>query len=125
MPIVSRQITSTEVQPAQPAPKLLHHVSSNGGLVAALKRYVHAKLLDPQLSGMSLFLHSSRRRVAFFSRKSREKERETAKEWHQMARSSESLGVNDVNGILRSVNDEVGVKIVHAVHTMNLGSRNR
>jgi hypothetical protein len=125
MPIVSRQITSTEVQPAQPAPKLLHHVSSNGGPVAALKRYVQAKLLDPQLSGMSLFLHSPRRRVAFFSRKIRDKERETAKEWHQVAVSRESREVNHVGSMLISVNGGVGVKIVHAVHTMNLGSRNR
>jgi hypothetical protein len=125
VPFLPGQIANTEAQPAKSAPTLLHHVSSDGGPVAALKRYIQAKLLDPHLSGMSLFLHSPRRRVAFFCRKSRDKERETAKEWHQVAVSRESREVNHVGSMLISVNGGVGVKIVHAVHTMNLGSRNR
>lgn len=69
-------------------PKLLHHVSSDGGPIAALKRYITAKHLEPSVSGMSLFLHCPKKRIALHSMGRVEKERKCAMEWSQLERVS-------------------------------------
>jgi hypothetical protein len=74
-------------------PKILHHVSSDGGPIAALKRYISTK--DEDLGGMSLFLHCPKKRVLLHSIERIRKERKIALEWNQILRvsSESSLGL--------------------------------
>jgi hypothetical protein len=41
----------------------LHHVSSDGGPIQALQRFLEARKVDPSLAGFSLFLHCPKKRV--------------------------------------------------------------
>lgn len=68
-------------------PKMLHHVSSDGGPIAALKRYILA-CKDEELGGMSLFLHCPKKRVPDHSIARIRKERKIAMEWNQLLRVS-------------------------------------
>jgi len=91
VPVETRQIE--EVLPNAPLarPKMLHHVSSDGGPLAALKRYMSATTNDEVLGGMSLFLHCPKKRVPLHSVERIRKERKIALEWNQVLRfSSES-----------------------------------
>jgi hypothetical protein len=88
--------TAGAIQPIPDQPALLHHVSSDGGPVAALKRYIDSKLLEPSLSGISLFLHCPKKRIVLHSTERMARERKCAKEWsklERMAGYSESAGV--------------------------------
>lgn len=66
-----------------PAPIIIHHVSSSGGPLAALRRYDHAFRLDPSLSGMSLFLNCPKKRVPFSSELQLAKYRLVAEAWRK------------------------------------------
>jgi hypothetical protein len=90
LPVQTRQVEEVVLDIPRPRPKMLHHVSSDGGPVAALKRYISATN-DEELGGMSLFLHCPKKRVPLHSKERIRKERKIAVEWNQILRvSSES-----------------------------------
>lgn len=90
VPVENRQVKEVVPNPPLARPKMLHHVSSDGGPVAALKRYISATD-DEDLGGMSLFLHCAKKRVPLHSVERFRKERKIALEWNQVLRiSSES-----------------------------------
>jgi hypothetical protein len=73
-------------------PKMLHHISSDGGPVAAMKRYPIASRKDETISGMSLFLHCPKKRVPHYSMDRVRREGEIAVEWNKLLKlSSESV----------------------------------
>lgn len=67
-----------------PSPILLCHTPSDGGAVAALKRYDRSLRLDPGLSGMSLFLNCPKRRVPFPSDEQLERQDKVARDWAKL-----------------------------------------
>lgn len=69
-------------------PKMLHHISSDGGPISAMKRYLNAYREDETISGMSLFLHCPKKRVPHHSMERVRKEREIAIEWNKLSRLS-------------------------------------
>jgi hypothetical protein len=69
-------------------PKMLHHVSSDGGPLAALRRYIDTSSGDSKIAGMSLFLHCPKKRVPLYSEKRRREERKIAIEWNRLLRLS-------------------------------------
>jgi hypothetical protein len=90
LPVQTRQVEEVVLDIPRPRPKMLHHVSSDGGPIAALKRYISATK-DEDLGGMSLFLHCPKKRVPLHSIERIRKERKIALEWNQIFRvSSES-----------------------------------
>jgi hypothetical protein len=95
IPAGARQVEEVIVDAHLARPKMLHHVSSDGGPIAALKRYISATK-DEGLGGMSLFLHCPKKRVPLHSKERIWKERKIALEWNQTLRvSSESHRVNE------------------------------
>jgi hypothetical protein len=90
LPVQTRQVEEVVLDIPRGRPKMLHHVSSDGGPVAALKRYISATK-DEDLGGMSLFLHCPKKRVPLHSIERIRQERKIALEWDQILRlSSES-----------------------------------
>lgn len=90
LPVQTRHVEEVILEIPRGRPKLLHHVSSDGGPVAALKRYISATK-DEGLGGMSLFLHCPKKRVPLHSIERIRKERKIALEWNQiLGVSSES-----------------------------------
>jgi hypothetical protein len=69
-------------------PKLLHHISSEGGPISALNIYILASKQDPSLSGMSLFLHCPKKRVPHQGTERIRKERKIAMEWNDLPQIS-------------------------------------
>ena len=69
-------------------PKMLHHISSDGGPISAMKRYLNASREDETISGMSLFLHCPKKRVPHYSMERVRKERKIAMEWKKLSRLS-------------------------------------
>lgn len=82
-----RQIQEVVIDIPRVPARLLHHVSSDGGPIAALKRYIAVSKDEPGLSGMSLFLHCAKKRVPFHSYARVRKERKIVMEWNQMLRN--------------------------------------
>ena len=90
LPAEIEQVEEVVLDKPRPRPKMLHHVSSDGGPVAALKRYMSATK-DEDLGGMSLFLHCPKKRVPLHSKERIRKESKITLEWNQILRvSSES-----------------------------------
>ena len=90
LPIQTRQVEEVFLDAPRARPKMIHHVSSDGGPIAALKRYISATK-DEGLGGMSLFLHCPKKRVPLHSIERIRKERKIALDWNQILRlSSES-----------------------------------
>jgi hypothetical protein len=87
-PILECNTTAVPRLDNNAVPKLLHHVSSEGGPISALKRYVLASKQDPRLSGMSLFLHCPKKRVPHRSTERIRKLRKIAMEWNNLLRIS-------------------------------------
>jgi hypothetical protein len=87
LPVQTRQVEEVVLDIPRPRPKMLHHVSSDGGPVAALKRYISATK-DEGLGGMSLFLHCPKKKVPLHSIERIRKERKIALEWNQILRVS-------------------------------------
>jgi hypothetical protein len=95
LPVHPRQVAEVIVDAPVARPKMLHHVSSDGGPIAALKRYISATK-NEDLGGMSLFLHCPKKRVPLHSIERIWKERKIASEWKQILRvSGESHRVNE------------------------------
>jgi hypothetical protein len=94
LPVQTRQVEEVILDIPRGRPKMLHHVSSDGGPIAALKRYISAKK-DEDLGGMSLFLHCPKKRVPLHSIERIRKERKIAVEWNPILRvsSESSLGL--------------------------------
>jgi hypothetical protein len=94
LPVQTRQVEEVVLDIPRGRPKMLHHVSSDGGPIAALKRYISATK-DEDTGGMSLFLHCPKKRVPSHSMVRIRKERKIALEWNQILRvsSESSLGL--------------------------------
>jgi len=86
-PAATRQVEEVVLDVPRARPKMLHHVSSDGGPIAALKRYISATK-DEGLGGMSLFLHCPKKRVPLHSIERIRKERKIALDWNQTLRVS-------------------------------------
>jgi len=90
LPVQTRHVEEVILEIPRGRPKMLHHVSSDGGPIAALKRYISATK-DEGLGGMSFFLHCPKKRVPLHSIERIRKERKIALEWNQiLGVSSES-----------------------------------
>jgi hypothetical protein len=87
LPVQTRQVEEVILDIPRARPKMLHHVSSDGGPIAALKRYISATK-DEGLGGMSLFLHCPKKRVPLHSIERIRKEMKIALEWNQILRVS-------------------------------------
>lgn len=88
-PIGVRALCPLGSQPRVPVlvPIILHHVSSSGGPLAALRRYDHALKPDSSLAGMSLFLNCPKKRVPFPSDTQLTKYRHVAEAWRRTMKS--------------------------------------
>jgi len=83
-----QQVDVAVIDLSRPKAKTLHHVSSDGGPIAALERYVFAFESERDLGGMSLFLNCPKKRVPFHSISKIRKERRIAMEWNRILRCS-------------------------------------
>jgi hypothetical protein len=83
-----QQVEEVLIDPIRAHPKMLHHVSSDGGSLAALKRYIVTSKDEKSISGMSLFLHCPKKRVPLHSIERIRKERKLALEWSQLLKVS-------------------------------------
>jgi len=82
------QVDLAVIDLSRPKAKTLHHVSSDGGPIAALERYIFAFESERDLGGMSLFLNCPKKRVPFHSISKIRKERRIAMEWNRILRCS-------------------------------------
>jgi len=87
LPIQTRQVEEVFLDAPRAKPKMPNHVSSDGGPIAALKRYISATK-DEESGGMSLFLHCPKKRVPLHSIERIRKERKIALDWNQILRLS-------------------------------------
>lgn len=65
-------------------PRQLHHVSSDGGPVQALYRFLDARRSEPSLEGFSLFLHCPKKRVRSSKSGFTTRQRVVIEEWNAL-----------------------------------------